>query len=180
MFVSVPTAHDPAQARAGQHTALLWHFVPRVLRGRAWKDVRETFMATCVDRLRRYAPNVGASTVIAAAAMSPDDHVAKFPNLASGVFGGRNSGGQLGAFRPIPELAGYRTPIGGLYLAGASMHPGGNITGANGYNAAAVICRDLGIEPWWKPADPASHWEALATGAPTTGAAAHIPDRAVV
>lgn len=143
MFVSVPTVHDPAQARAGQHTTLLWHFVPRVLRGRAWKDVRDTFTAACIDRLRRYAPNVGAPTIIAAAAMSPDDHVAKFPNLASGLFGGRNSGGQLGAFRPVPELAGYRTPINGLYVAGASAAPGAGLHPASAIACAGVVAHDL-------------------------------------
>ena len=38
--------------------------------------------------------------------------------------------------RPLPELAHYRTPIAGLWLCGAAMHPGGAIAGAAGYNAA--------------------------------------------
>ena len=38
--------------------------------------------------------------------------------------------------RPLPQLAHYRTPIAGLWLCGAAMHPGGAITGAAGYNAA--------------------------------------------
>jgi hypothetical protein len=35
------------------------------------------------------------------------------------------------------------------------MHPGGNITGYPGYNAAGVVARALGLEPWWTPPD----WE---------------------
>ena len=38
--------------------------------------------------------------------------------------------------RPLPQLAHYRTPIQGLWLCGAAMHPGGAIAGAAGYNAA--------------------------------------------
>ena len=38
--------------------------------------------------------------------------------------------------RPLPELAQYRTPIQGLWLCGAAMHPGGAISGAAGYNCA--------------------------------------------
>ena len=38
--------------------------------------------------------------------------------------------------RPTPELARYRTPIGGLYLCGPAMHPGGWFNGACGYLAA--------------------------------------------
>ena len=41
--------------------------------------------------------------------------------------------------RPIPALARYRTPVGGLYLCGPGMHPGGGIAGAAGANAARVI-----------------------------------------
>lgn len=41
--------------------------------------------------------------------------------------------------RPIPALARYRTPVGGLYLCGPAMHPGGGVAGAAGANAARVI-----------------------------------------
>jgi hypothetical protein len=45
-------------------------------------------------------------------------------------------------FRPLPELASYRTPIRGLYLTGASTHPGGGVFGASGYNTARVVVSD--------------------------------------
>ena len=38
--------------------------------------------------------------------------------------------------RPVPALAGYRTPVAGLYLCGPAMHPGGGIVGAAGALAA--------------------------------------------
>jgi phytoene dehydrogenase-like protein len=41
--------------------------------------------------------------------------------------------------RPLPELARYATPIGGLYLCGPAMHPGGGIAGAAGWNCAQRI-----------------------------------------
>ncbi len=42
-------------------------------------------------------------------------------------------------YRPLPELAGYRTPVRGLYLTGASTHPGGGVFGASGRTAAQVL-----------------------------------------
>ncbi len=39
-------------------------------------------------------------------------------------------------FRPVPGLGRPETPIRGLYLAGASAHPGGGVHGAAGANAA--------------------------------------------
>jgi phytoene dehydrogenase-like protein len=38
-----------------------------------------------------------------------------------------------------------------LYLCGSSSHPGGNVTGLPGYNAAQVILGDLGIKVAWFP-----------------------------
>jgi len=43
--------------------------------------------------------------------------------------------------RPLPELSGYRTPIGGLWLCGPAMHPGAGVIGASGYNCAQRILR---------------------------------------
>lgn len=41
------------------------------------------------------------------------------------------------------SMSGYRGPVKGLYLTGASTHPGGGIMGASGRNAARVLLRDL-------------------------------------
>ncbi len=63
--------------------------------------------------------------------------------------------------RPFPEASQYRTPIEGLYLAGSCCHPGGNITGAPGYNAAQIIVEDLGVDRWWTPPDLEKIWGSL-------------------
>ncbi|HVM14562.1 MAG TPA: NAD(P)/FAD-dependent oxidoreductase [Egibacteraceae bacterium] len=55
---------------------------------------------------------------------------------------------QMFAWRPLPELAGYRTPVEGLYLTGASTHPGGGVFGASGRSAARVLLGDR--RPWWR------------------------------
>jgi phytoene dehydrogenase-like protein len=45
--------------------------------------------------------------------------------------------------RPVPALARYRTPVGGLYLCSPAMHPGAGIAGAAGYLCAQAVRRDL-------------------------------------
>jgi hypothetical protein len=46
-------------------------------------------------------------------------------------------------FRPTPALSGYRVPgLAGLYLAGASTHPGGGVSGNSGRTAARVLLAD--------------------------------------
>jgi phytoene dehydrogenase-like protein len=69
---------------------------------------------------------------------------------------------QLGWNRPFPEASSYRTHLKGLYLSGAGTHPGGNVTGAPGYNAARIIAQDLGLDLWWRPPDPRKIWSDLA------------------
>jgi phytoene dehydrogenase-like protein len=49
---------------------------------------------------------------------------------------------QMFFFRPLPELAAYKTPLKGLYLTGASTHPGGGVFAASGYNTAKVVLGD--------------------------------------
>jgi phytoene dehydrogenase-like protein len=50
---------------------------------------------------------------------------------------------QMFGLRPFLGMAGYRTHRRGLYLTGASTHPGGGIMGASGRNAARVVLSDL-------------------------------------
>jgi phytoene dehydrogenase-like protein len=52
------------------------------------------------------------------------------------------------AFRPTPALSGYRVPgLPGLYLAGASTHPGGGVSGNSGRTAARVLLADRRLLP---------------------------------
>jgi phytoene dehydrogenase-like protein len=48
----------------------------------------------------------------------------------------------MGFMRPSPRLARYATPVRGLYLCGAGMHPGGGVMAACGHNAAMRVLRD--------------------------------------
>lgn len=38
-----------------------------------------------------------------------------------------------------------RTPVDGLYLCGASTHPGGSVIALNGRNAATALLEDAGV-----------------------------------
>jgi phytoene dehydrogenase-like protein len=68
---------------------------------------------------------------------------------------------QVGFNRPFAGAGSYRTHLPGLYLCGSSSHPGGNITGLPGYNAAQVILADLGLPAAWAPAPIRGRLQAL-------------------
>ncbi len=78
---------------------------------------------------------------------SPLDVERALPNMREGdllVGAFTNGSGRLSTARSAaPDR--YRTHIPRLYLCGSSSHPGGNITGLPGYNAARVILKDLGV-----------------------------------
>ena len=146
MFASFPSVHDASQAPPGHHTALMWQFVPRTLRGQAWRDVREPFMHAVIGWLRDHVPNLHGDEVAGAAAMTPDDLVGKFPNLGPGIFGGPGAR----STRPAPvSHDDYRGPAAGLYLAGAAMPPGAGLSPAPALACLEVLAADLRVERWW-------------------------------
>ena len=53
---------------------------------------------------------------------------------------------QIAGNRPAPGYAQYKSPVEGLYLAGASTHPGGGVTAASGRNVARVLLEESGLD----------------------------------
>jgi phytoene dehydrogenase-like protein len=71
------------------------------------------------------------------------------PSLVGGdLSGGSMELDQQLVFRPAPELCRYRTPLPGLYVAGASVHPGGAVHGMGGRSAARALLADRRLRPW--------------------------------
>jgi phytoene dehydrogenase-like protein len=163
MWGACPTLFDSTQAPEGKHTAFMWEKVPYRLRGDAatWDAARDVHGSEMLDVWQAYAPNVRDS-VIASFARSPLDVERSLPNMrAADLLVGAFTGDQIGYNRPFRGAGSYRTHIPNLYLCGSSSHPGGNITGLPGYNAAQVILGDLGIQADWMPTAIADRLAAL-------------------
>ena len=63
-------------------------------------------------------------------------------NILGSMHGGTAQLHQQAIFRPVPGLGRPETPVRRLYLASASAHPGGGVTGAPGHNAAHAFLSD--------------------------------------
>jgi phytoene dehydrogenase-like protein len=151
-----PTLFDPSQAPAGKHTAFLWEKVPYALRGQPsnWANEKEAHGARLLRLWSDMAPNLHDGIILDQFVLSPADTEVALPNMRRGdLLVGSFASNQVGYHRPFAGAGHYRTPIPGLYLCGGSTHPGGNITGLCGYNAARVIAADLGRSIWWNPPD---------------------------
>ena len=150
-----PTLFDPTQAPPGKHVAFLWEKLPYALRGSPanWDAERDAHGRRLIEQWAGFAPNL-KDAVLDQFTRSPLDIERELPNMRGGdLLVGSFANGQIGWNRPFAGAGNYRTPIPGLYLCGGSTHPGGNVTGLCGYNAARVIATDAGKKIWWTPPD---------------------------
>ena len=158
MWGACPTLFDPSQAPASKHTAFMWEKLPYHLHGEAsnWETDCEPHGSRMLELWQQYTSNMSDASIIDHFVRSPVEITQTLPNMHDGdLLVGSFDHQQIGANRPFAGAGNYRTPIDGLYLCGGSTHPGGNITGLCGYNAARVICADLSIERWWSTSEDA-------------------------
>lgn len=164
LYGACMTRHDPTQAPAGKHTAFVWQKVPYHLYGNPdnWDRYKDKVGREMLDQWIRYAPNL-ADDVEHWFTRSPRDTARSLPNMGEGdTLGGAFTNGQYLDGRPFAGAGNYRTYLDGLYMCGSATHPGGNVTGLPGHNAAQVILSDLGIETGWFPPALDVQLEALA------------------
>ena len=128
------TTSDATRSPEGTESAWAYTHVPQ---GPDWSGQQ---LADHVERVEaaveRVAPGFRDSHV-ASYVQGPGDLETQNRSL----FGGAINAGTAGlhqqlVFRPTPGLGRPETPVPGLYLAGASAHPGGGVHGACGWNAA--------------------------------------------
>ncbi len=153
MWGACPTRFDDTQAPRGKHTAFMWQKLPFHLYGDAanWDRQRDAVGRDMLAAWSEYAPNL-KECVIDSFVRSPRDVERALPNMRHGdLLVGAFTNGQVGYNRPFPGAGHYRGYFEGLYLCGSCCHPGGNVTGLPGYNAAQVIHSDLGIPASWIP-----------------------------
>lgn len=136
------SALDPSIAPAGKHTLFAWaQYHPYQLSGREdWDGIRWREAERILGVVGRYAPNV-PGCVEQVYIQTPLDLEREHALCRGNVMHLEMGLDQMFFFRPLPELSGYRTPIAGLFLTGASTHPGGGVFGASGRNAAQVMLK---------------------------------------
>jgi phytoene dehydrogenase-like protein len=137
------SAVDPTIAPAGRHNVTAWaQWHPYELStGERWDDIAEREADKVVAQVEEVAPGF-ASTVVHRHVQTPLDLERELGLRRGNVMHVEMGLDAMFAYRPLPELAGYRTPVRGLFLTGASTHPGGGVFGASGRSAARVVLAD--------------------------------------
>ena len=132
----VPTVIDPTQMTGKRHLAsALVQYVPRDAGDddvptrtlKAAREVIERALPGLFDRVRETRVTLPVDV-----------------ERDTGIHGGHWHHAEIALdqffmLRPAPTVSRYAMPLPGVWLCGASAHPGGGITGLPGYHAAARI-----------------------------------------
>ena len=112
----------------------------RLADGASWHTIKDRVLDDVLTDFEQYAPGV-AKTVIGRVAHSPED-LTQFSAVHQGhLFHVDMSTAQMGPWRPTPKLAGYQSPVAGLWQTGAGSHPFGTLCGWPGRSAARHLLR---------------------------------------
>ena len=133
------SAFDDTIAPPGKHNVTVWgQWHPYRLAHERWDDIAEREGTKLVEAVDRAAPGFAAS-VEQMHVQTPLDLERELGLRNGQVMHVEMAFDQMFMWRPMPELAQYRVPqLPGLFLCGASTHPGGGVFGASGRSAAAV------------------------------------------
>ncbi len=138
------SAVDDTLAPPGGEVLWLWaqYFPYEMTGGRHWDDIGAEVADRILDTFEPYAPGTKAS-VVGSLFQHPLWLERELGLFRGNVMHLEMSIDQMFSLRPSTSLSDYRGPVDGLFLTGASMHPGGGIMGASGRNAARVVLHYL-------------------------------------
>jgi phytoene dehydrogenase-like protein len=141
------SAYDPSVAPEGKHVMSVFaEYAPYTLASGSWDDRREAVADEAFAEIARFAPDI-VDCVAERQVLAPPD-IERAVGLAGGhIFQGECLPDQMWDRRFSP-----RTPMSGMYMCGASTHPGGSVMGINGRNAAMALLADTGDAEGVRPA----------------------------
>jgi phytoene dehydrogenase-like protein len=138
------SAHDPTVVPAGQHTMSVFaQYVPYAFAKGSWDTHRDEVRRLALNSIGRFCSNISDdpdSAVLDVQVLGPPDIEEKV-----GLTGGHIFQGECLPQYMWSRRLSARTPMQGVYLCGAAIHPGGSVIGINGRNAAAAVLRDFAV-----------------------------------
>jgi phytoene dehydrogenase-like protein len=141
-FAIIPSGMDPTQAPDGQDTFWFWSGISPVNPTRRWSELSAPTAEKVLQHCGKYIDGLN-ELAIDQRVMTPVDIEARFRAPDGNVYHVDPVATRFGPMRPAVGLAGYRTPVDGLFLSGASTHPSAGICGVPGQQAAKAVLKSL-------------------------------------
>jgi len=143
MEVQIPSVLDDTLTEPGRHVMSIWGlYAPVHPNDGDWDSIREQVGERLIDVLCEYAPDL-RECLVDWSLFTPADLERRVWLTDGNIRHLDIVPHQFLNQRPMSGWSGYGTPIDGLFLCGAGTHPGGEVTGACGHNAAHVILESL-------------------------------------
>lgn len=138
--IQIPTVYDPTLSAKDGHIVSIWvlYAPPRLASG-TWEERRQQVGEALIDYVTEFIPNFRRD-MRQWRLFTPSDLEERVGLTDGNIRHLDMIPAQLLSQRPLPG-SGYGTPIEGLYLCGAGTHPGGEVTGMPGHNAAHAVLR---------------------------------------
>jgi len=117
-----------------------------------WLEFKKVHAEDVMKVWSKHAPNMSWDNVIGYVPLTPYDHC-RLANMApTGSWAVIAHGiiSQYGRNRPVPELAGHKTPVENLYATGSAWPPFGGSGCWQGYNCYKVISKDFDLKKPWE------------------------------
>ncbi|MDG1439021.1 MAG: NAD(P)/FAD-dependent oxidoreductase [Emcibacteraceae bacterium] len=140
MEIFIPSLVDSSLTDHGHVLTATVQYAPYDLKGGWTDEAKADFLEICINRIAEYAPNI-REHIEHAEIITPEDLEKRFGLVGGNWHHGELTLDQMMMLRPVPEAARYALPLDGMYLCGASAHPGGGVMGAAGRNAAQAIIK---------------------------------------
>ena len=133
---------DPRPSGQARHVDWVT-YEPAYPRTGSWADIRRDVGNAILDQIESYLPDI-RDCIEQWDLFTPSDIGERVGMTDGNIRHLDLVPGQMFANRSLPGCAPYRTPVPGLYMCGAGTHPGGEVSGAPGHNAAHAVIRDRG------------------------------------
>ncbi|MCZ7526320.1 MAG: NAD(P)/FAD-dependent oxidoreductase [Acidimicrobiia bacterium] len=141
LHVTVPSRFDATMAPPGHH---LVRAEAVVRYDDDWERGAKAFGDAALDLLARHAD---LGRVVLRRDYPPTHIEARLSTMTRGsIKHGAYTPLQMGYLRPNDRCSRVETPVPGLFVAGASVYPGGMVLGGPGYLGARVVGEHLGLE----------------------------------
>lgn len=139
------SAVDDTLAPPGGEVLWLWgqYYPYQLSGGQTWDQIEDRVSDQILNAFEVYAPGT-RDKVVGQLFQHPLWLERELGLFRGNVMHLEMSIDQMFMMRPFPHMSNYRSHVRGLYLTGASTHPGGGIMGASGRNAARAILEDMG------------------------------------